>query len=944
MAGPGGFVQSGMFAWPSQNGRLHYYQDGTAAFSGTQTGTIGQWPLYQHDESRTGSQSSALDPALTVEQWAINGGGDVRPPVISSPDVPGGNGAYPDGVAFFTAGRYLNVLDLRTHLIVKRWDLGSTSGVSGYVSPALLQLDPVSNMPDGNAANDDLWAVVADKLGVVRAYGWDADLGDWRGTPFWMVDVGSNASNASPLAGRSNLVYVMEDVPSTPDRLHAIHQDNGSLLWSTVLGSGTGKVNPVYYDGSTDYVITGADKVYWVNAATGVINPGFSCTLNGSPVALTLIDPNVIAGDGDEILYALTSTGRLYAIDAEQGCGVSGFFSELATAVGTPNQNRLAVYRTLAGDVWHIVFGTGNRFYRVTYNVAGQSHNPASFVMLGSLSTNFSSSTPVIDENGNAYIGGADGKLYSVDILSLSPLGPAYDAVTGFGWPKPLGAGTSTQSAAGGLALDDDGYVYVPSLDDHLRRYGVAEPLACADCRLYTEAPWPMFQHDPQHTGHSAVLEDRGSALPVLSWTSPHTSPAVPPRTPVVGPETLLYPDGVMYYTAGRYVIARNIDTGSELWRYDLGLAGAPSGSASPALMLVDDAANGCIDETTCSDDTVWVIVGALDGNLYALNAYAETTIGEMVWKIDLGLDISKASPTISADGTIYIVEDAALDRLHAVRWNGTRLWTRNLAAGTGTSSPALWDGPSDDWVIVASASRIFIFKAESGDAAPNATLSGKPTPANVVINNTPLIVHDDVFILNGSGQLYYFSVTLDDPDLSSGIYGPQTAAGVPTGAVAAGVAPAVVEDLIIWTGPGPSDFEFYDMIVWGGGSNLYRFFWDSEANIVPFSDRYNFFAAKPDGISSWGTLGNSSVVIDANGWMYAQNTIGYLHSVHRYFYWPNLSNSDLSDDAGFSFLVFRKKLSTSGTLVGGVVIGNDGAIFLPSRNNTLYMLENPED
>jgi len=80
---------------------------------------------------------------------------------------------------------------------------------------------------------------------------------------------------------------------------------------------------------------------------------------------------------------------------------------------------------------------------------------------------------------------------------------------------------------------------------------------------------------------------------------------------------------------------------------------------------------------------------------------------------------------------------------------------------------------------------------------------------------------------------------------------------------------------------------------------------------------------------STSGTVGTASTAIDDNGWSYILDSAGYLYGFYRYGPWGT----------GY---VFRKKLATMGTLVGGVSIGDDGMLFVPSRNNTIYGLGRP--
>ncbi len=893
MAGAGAFISPWTIAWPSQDGKLHVYEHGGGDSASPDTAANGQWPLFQRTNQHQGAAASTL-PANPVEQWAVLGAGDVRSPVIGELNQPWNNNSYPDGVAFYVAGRYLYALDVRTHLIAKQWDLGATSGVSGYSSPAVIRLDP-QNTP-GDPSDDELRVFVADKNGLVRIYGawfcpliWcpDGPFWGWGDNPWWAKDVGGDASKASPLAGRNGMVYVVED--AAVDRLHALNQWSGAIAWSTPLGAGNGSSSPAFYDGAPDRVFVGADKLYAVNANTG----GVIWSRNlGGPITSA---PMVIGND----VYVLTSAARLYKIPVTGGAVTP--LPLVSSIVGTVGSASMARYDAAGADDY-LFFAVGNKLYR--YNLNGGVLSAP--LTIGVLATNFANSTPLVDNAGNVFIGGGDGFLYGVNGTTMAVLTPAYDPVTGLGWPKKIGAGTAASSVAGALAMGANGYLYVPSMDDNLRRFGPAVPTACADCRLYTEGQWPMFQHDAAHTGRNTV--GAGHRTPVVKWTRALGALYMPPRTAVLSAPTTNNPSGMLYYTSAQWVFRR---TAFGNWRggFDLGVAGNPSGGASPALLLRDDnnTTNCPSNLAHCDDDTVWVIVGAKDGFLYALDAnqtQTDFTDMTMVWRIDLGGDISKSSPLIGLDGTIYVVEDAVPnDILHAVYWNGTRRWSRTLGAGTGASSPAL--DVTNNRVFIGSANKVYAFDGTTG--APIAGWeSGIQIGTTGTVNTTPVIflnndsLNNNLWILNSIGDLYRLNT-------AGGAQIPQLAYGGAVGAIGDGVAPAVQTDTYLG----------YDIVVFTVGNRLYRILWNNAGGGTWVNLVYWSFV---------GTLGNTSPVIDANGWSYVLDSTGYLRAFYRFGY-P---------------MVFAKKLATQGTMAGGIIVGNDGKLYVPSRNGTFYGLDRP--
>ena len=122
-------------------------------------------------------------------------------------------------------------------------------------------------------------------------------------------------------------------------------------------------------------------------------------------------------------------------------------------------------------------------------------------------------------------------------------------------------------------------------------------PLANAD--------WAMFQADPSHSGAgtgNSVLN------PTLLWEkndSVGSSPAVV--------------DGIVYVGSfDGYVYALNAASGTQLWKYYIGVSSSIFGVAFPPPGVTSSpAVVGGI-----------VYVGSIDDNVYALNA----TSGEQLW------------------------------------------------------------------------------------------------------------------------------------------------------------------------------------------------------------------------------------------------------------------------------------------------------------------------
>jgi outer membrane protein assembly factor BamB len=218
-----------------------------------------------------------------------------------------------------------------------------------------------------------------------------------------------------------------------------------------------------------------------------------------------------------------------------------------------------------------------------------------------------------------------------------------------------------------------------------------------------TSLVWPMFQHDPSHTGLSPFVSS--SNLGLLRWGfgarfAVESSPAIGgDGTIYVGSQDAnLYainPHGNMKwkFTTGGQIqsspaiaVDGTIYVGSE----DGNLyAVHPDGSkkwafATAGVILFSSAA-------IAADGTIYI--GSSDGNLYAVNP----SDGSQKWKFTTA-NIVNSSPAIGADGTIYIgSEDKAV---YAINPNGSQKW-KFVTGGPIDMSPAI---ASDGTIYIASA------------------------------------------------------------------------------------------------------------------------------------------------------------------------------------------------------------------------------------------------
>lgn len=201
-------------------------------------------------------------------------------------------------------------------------------------------------------------------------------------------------------------------------------------------------------------------------------------------------------------------------------------------------------------------------------------------------------------------------------------------------------------------------------------------------------SPWPMFRHEPQHTGRSTYS---GPKSPQLKWSFT-TGGNIQMSSPAIAS------DGTIYIgSRDNKLYAINPD-GSPKWSYaTLGeVFSSPAveadgtiyvGSVDSKLYAIN--ANGslkwvystgaAVRSSPVVDGDGIIYVGSYDGNLYAINPN-----GSLKWNYRSGEYIF-TSPAIGADGTIYW---ACAHSLYAQNPDGTLKWSYK-PTGYIHSSPA---------------------------------------------------------------------------------------------------------------------------------------------------------------------------------------------------------------------------------------------------------------
>jgi hypothetical protein len=303
--------------------------------------------------------------------------------------------------------------------------------------------------------------------------------------------------------------------------------------------------------------------------------------------------------------------------------------------------------------------------------------------------------------------------------------------------------------------------------------------------------PWPMFQHDPQHTGKSGATGPSTGAVhknweyKAVSWIK---------NQPSIGP------DGTVYIGAGKFPLCaltaagapiwctnvggyvdqssptignpflktdaqgtrmvqtiymgdRNnvfwaIDSeGDVLWRYKINLDGDVRASAiigpdptHTVYMMCGCTTRGVLHAFDPNGTLKWFVtlpqvrdaspagiqfgshfrlyVVTNNGELYAIDDLGGS--GQIAWQVELGAQSAHSSPSVGADGTIYVGTD---DGLFAVKDNG----------GSGHVLPG-WPVPTAgriDTTAAISTGKLFVSSYASGKRTLYAIDPGTspPTP-----------------------------------------------------------------------------------------------------------------------------------------------------------------------------------------------------------------------
>lgn len=265
-------------------------------------------------------------------------------------------------------------------------------------------------------------------------------------------------------------------------------------------------------------------------------------------------------------------------------------------------------------------------------------------IYLNSSSNNYIHLNNFVDNIKNAYSYNSTNTWNSPEEITYTYNGKTYTSYLGNYWDDYTG------SDAGGDGIGDTPY----SIDSEADNYPLTEPFENYEISV---SPWPMFQHDPQHTGRSPYL---GPQTDNVKWTYDFDAQL---HSCVVGPRGTVHANS----DTGLYAINSN---GTLRWVYN-----------APALRPVPAIA---------SDGTIYII--------WRDGVSALTPEGELKWFYALEKPNLSANPLVRSDGSVLVTtlkpvtDGTAHLVLLALANDGTLLWMFDTGFEQPTNSSLVVD------------------------------------------------------------------------------------------------------------------------------------------------------------------------------------------------------------------------------------------------------------
>jgi len=337
---------------------------------------------------------------------------------------------------------------------------------------------------------------------------------------------------------------------------------------------------------------------------------------------------------------------------------------------------------------------------------------------------------------------------------------------------------------------------YLPSYNYEDRIGGIGERRVGVK-RVVTS--WPMFHHDPRHTGYSTSTAPKTNQTlwsymigKYMIRSSPAVADGVVFMNAGAGVYALNATTGALIwsYTTGSSVYscpavadgvvfvgscdnktyALNATTGALIWSYTTGSSVYGSAAVADGVVFVGSDKVYALNETTGA--LIWsyiggfafsvnscpavadgvVFVGSLDDKVYALN---ETT-GALIWSYTTGGDVYWSSAAV-ADGVVFV--GSCDDKVYALNeTTGALIWSYTTGASV-LSSPALADGKvyvgSDDY-------NVYCLNATTGALIWSYTTGGKVYSSAAVADGVVFVgsLDDKVYALNETTGALIWSYT----------------------------------------------------------------------------------------------------------------------------------------------------------------------------------------
>lgn len=265
---------------------------------------------------------------------------------------------------------------------------------------------------------------------------------------------------------------------------------------------------------------------------------------------------------------------------------------------------------------------------------------------------------------------------------------------------------------------------------------------------------WPMFHHDPSHTGTStskAPTTNNTMWTYGMGWWGASSSPAV------VG--------GLVYMGFGGELHCLKAATGELVWSSAIGDNEVSSPAVAGGLVYAGSRWSGWGNYVRCLNATtgayVWgfatgaivrsppavadgfVYVGCDDYNVYCLNS----TSGALVWNFTTGSYV-QSSPAV-VDGFVYVgSDDGKVYCLNAV--TGAFVWS-STTGGIVRSSPAVADG----LVYVGSNdNKVYALDTHSNGAILRTYQTGG------AVQSSPAVVGGVVYVGSNDGRVYAWNAS----------------------------------------------------------------------------------------------------------------------------------------------------------------------------------------